>query len=102
MNKPIPEFMVRVLLPKSSEFHCSPSGDSEYDDALKKAIFAVKPYGFEVVWPKLNEKWPVDSEGLTWVRLRCADDKEGLAYFMNECRILQKKIEKVKEATRSL
>ena len=45
----IPDFMVRVNLPSSGAYHCSPSGDSEYDDAYNQALMKVVPPGFEVV-----------------------------------------------------
>jgi len=93
-----PEFMVRVKLPPSSSFHCSPSGDAEYEEAYKKAIFDVKPPGFEVCWPRLNEKWPVDSEGYTWVRLYCTNEKDALAYWMKEAQLAKEHIQRIKKA----
>jgi len=94
----LPEFMVRVKLPSSSAFHSSPSGDTEYEQAYKKAIFDVKPPGFEVKWPWMNEKWPVDSEGYTWVRLYCTDEKLALNYWMQQVQFLQKKLAEVRRA----
>lgn len=99
MSEPVvyPEFMVRVKLPSSSAYHSSPSGDTEYEDAYQKAIFALKPPGFEVIWPRLNQKWPVDSEGYTWVRLYCSDPKEALAYWMKEAQQAQAHIARIKQ-----
>jgi len=94
----LPEFMVRVKLPSSSAYHSSPSGDTEYEEAYRNAIFAVKPPGFEVSWPRLNEKWPVDSEGYTWVRLYCTDQKVALAYWMKEAQQAQAHIARIKKA----
>ena len=91
-----PEFMVRVKLPSSGAFPGTPSGDTEYEQAYRKAILSELPQGFEVQWPRSNEKWPVDSEGYTWVRLRCSDEKNALAYFIKEHGYLKDKLEKVK------
>lgn len=76
-----PEFMMRVILPPSHSFHSSPSGDTEYDIAYNKALMENKPAGFEVIYPRRNEKWPVDSEGYTWVRLQCTNKEDALAYW---------------------
>jgi hypothetical protein len=64
-TKAVPEFMIRVQLPSASAFHCSPSGDSEFEDAYRKAILEKLPDGFEVIWPLLNRQTPKDSEGFT-------------------------------------
>lgn len=69
METPSVEFHVRVRLPDAASFHSSPSGDAEYEAAYSSAISAVKPRGFEVRWPRTGQKWPVDSEGYTWVPL---------------------------------
>lgn len=61
--------MIQVKLPSSSEYHASPSGDTEYESAYKQAIFDAKPEGFEVSWPKIGHRWPIDSEGFTFVPL---------------------------------
>lgn len=67
------EIVIRVKLPSAVGFHSSPSGDTEYEEAYRKAIFDKKPVGFEVRWPRLNEKWPVDGDGMTWVPLYVSD-----------------------------
>lgn len=77
--KPVPEFMMRVKLPSSSGYHCGPSGDTEYESDYRQAILAALPEGFEVCWPRAGHRWPVDSEGFTYVRLRCDDPKNALA-----------------------
>ena len=84
------QFMIRVKLPKSSAFHCSPSGDTEYDRAFQDAIFEVKPQGFEVLWPRAGHRWPEpDSEGFTFVPLFLSDEARALkddraAYWMDK------------------
>ena len=50
MNKVNIEFVVRVKLPSSAGFNSGPSGDTEYESAYQKAIFDIKPDGFEVAW----------------------------------------------------
>ncbi len=93
-----PEFMVRVKLPSSGGYHCSPSGDTEYEEAYNAAIMAAKPDGYEVIWPRIGEKWPVDSEGYTWVRLRCTDGKAAVAYWTERCRLAEKELKRIKNA----
>lgn len=93
-----PEFMMRVKLPSSGEYHSRPSGDTAYEEALRRALMEVKPEGFEIIYPKLNEKWPIDSEGFTWVRLYCTNDKDALGYWMKEARFLQQKLDRIKKA----
>lgn len=84
MSKRIPEFMMRVKLPSSSGFHSSPSGDTEYEIALDKAIGTALPEGFKVLWPKRTQNWPVDSEGFTYVRLECIDPDGAVAFWKDE------------------
>lgn len=96
MDKPIPEFMVRVKLPSSGGYASSPSGDTEYEQAYKEAIFAAKPEGFEVAWPRVGERWPVDSEGYTWVRLYCTDTTNALAKWREQALQASKAMQKVK------
>lgn len=77
-------FMVRVKLPNPAGYHSSPSGDTEYESARSEAIFAVKPAGFEVKWPRGGERWPVDSEGYTFVPLVLTDHRDALANAIRE------------------
>lgn len=77
-------FMVRVKLPNPAGYHSSPSGDTEYEQARSSAIFAVKPVGFEVKWPRGGERWPVDSEGYTFVPLVVSDHRDALATAIEE------------------
>jgi hypothetical protein len=74
----LPEFMVRVLLPPSHSYACCPSGDTTYEEAYNKAIQDVLPPGFVVKWPRVGHKWPVDSEGYTWVHLHCTGKCPGV------------------------
>lgn len=93
-----PEFMMRVKLPSSSAFHSGPSGDTEYEEAFRGALFKVLPQGFEVTYPRGNEKWPMDSEGYSWVRLRCTDNKIALAHWIETARLLEKELRRIKKA----
>ncbi len=101
MANPV-QFMIRVKLPSSSAYHSSPSGDSEYDEAYKKAIFDIKPPGFEVCWPRLNEKWPKDSEGYTFVPLYISDDKTSLHYYIERVAMLENQLAKAREHAKQL
>lgn len=92
----IPEYMIRVKLPDSSHYAACPSGDTEYDEAYKKAIFDAKPDGFEVKWPRRNEKWAMDSEGYTLVPLKCTDEKVALARWMRRCQEQELQLLKLK------
>lgn len=96
------EFMVRVKLPKSGSYHSSPSGDSEYEDAYNKAIADALPPGFEVCKARLNEKWPIDSEGVTYVPLRVTKAGYALSFYMERVKELETKIERIKKACNSI
>lgn len=87
------EFMCRVKLP---------SGDADYAEAFRAAILAVKPVGFEVRWPKLNEKWAVDSEGYTLVPLYLTDEKQAVAYWMDRGNRAEKRLKEIQDAIRRL
>jgi hypothetical protein len=96
--------MIRVKLPSAASFHCSPSGDTEYEDAYRKAIFEKIPEDFEVIWPLLNQKTPTDSEGFTWIRIRyngtCAGNPQ--MHWIQECQAAQKELRELKSAIRKL
>lgn len=102
------EFMVRVQLPNPNNYHSSPSGDSQFDDDYKKAIFDNKPPGFEVMWPRLNEKWPIDSEGYTYVRLYLSDQtqvgngQDRLIFWVDEANKNSKALKELKAKLRKL
>lgn len=98
MTKNTLEFMIRVKLPNPGAYSGSPSGDSQYEDDYNKAIFDIKPPGFEVSWPKLGHKWPSDSLGFTYVPLYISDEKSGLYYYIERVHELEDKLEKIKKA----
>jgi len=89
------EYVVRVKLPSSGSFHSSPSGDTEYETAYNAAIFAAKPEGFEVAWSS-RATWPVDRDGLTWVKLYCTDKSKAVEYFQDRVVSLTKQVERLK------
>ncbi len=62
------EYVMRSLLPKAGSFHSGPSGDTAYDEAYRQSIFENLPPGFEVAW-KSRGHWPVDKDGVTWVKI---------------------------------
>lgn len=90
-------FVVKVKLPASCAFHSSPSGDTEYEQAYNSAIFAVKPRGFEVKWPKGAERWPVDSEGFTYVPLVLTDHRDALAKTIEDCARLRQRLKLISD-----
>jgi len=98
----VPELMIRVKLPESGSYHGSPSGDTEYDRAYNDAILSAKPVGFEVRWPRAGERWPVDSEGYTWVRLYCADRKHGLEHYIEEYRVVSQELARIRTELRKM
>lgn len=93
-----PLFMVKVSLPSAGGYACCPSGDTEYEEDFNKALKKAVPPGFEVIHPKLLERWPMDSNGMTWVPLRLVDEGKGIAYWMRRAKELEKKLEKIKES----
>ena len=90
--------MIRVKLPNASAYAGCPSGDSEYEDAYKSAIARVKPEGFEVKWPRIGHRWPVDSEGYTYVPLDCINEDNVMAELIFKVHFLEEKIKKAREA----
>jgi hypothetical protein len=95
-------FHIRVKLPSPAAFHSGPSGDTEYDEAYKGAIFREKPQGFEVRWPRLNEKWPVDSEGYTWVPLYVSHAQDALHNALDMLHTAQRQLETLRKAIKEL
>ncbi len=90
------EYVMRAKLPPWKE---RPSGgvDPEY----RTAIFENMPTGFEVKW-QTREEWPVDKDGLTWVRLYCTDQKRGLEYFIGRCAYLTRTVERMRELAKQI
>jgi hypothetical protein len=97
-----PEFVIRVRLPSSSAYHCSPSGDMEYSEAYTKAMEAAVPPGFAVVEPRLGHKRPVDSEGFTWVLLKLVGEKPALANWMERAKEAEAKLAAMAEFLETL
>lgn len=75
------EYVMRCMLPSSASFHSSPSGDTAYDDAYRKAIFENLPVGFEVAW-KTQNQWPIDKNGLTWVKMYRSSDEDKMRWWV--------------------
>lgn len=96
------EYMVRVKLPNSASFSPGPSGDTEYDEAYRNAISAVRPRGFEVKWPKLGHRWPVDSEGYTCVLLFVSDHATALTHWIDRADRLAKKLDEISKLAKDL
>jgi hypothetical protein len=96
-----PEYIMRVKLPSSASFHSGPSGDTEYEEAYKKAIFDKKPEGFEVSW-KTQATWPVDKDGMTWVKLYCTGKKEAVKYWIDKVELLTKKLEQIQSLVKQV
>lgn len=92
----VPEFMVRVKLPRSDACIC-PDEDPDYQGALADALSAARPDGYEYRYTTDSNKWPVDSEGFTWARLRCNDEKVAIAYWMHSVRQLKMRIAQIEE-----
>lgn len=99
--EPEVEYVVRVKLPSSSSYHSSPSGDTEYERAYNDAIFAAKPEGFEVAWSS-KSYWPVDRDGMTWVKLYCTDKTMAVERLQDRVSSLMKQVEKLKTIGRQL
>jgi|GEM_PF-6381024 len=96
--KAIVEYVVRCKLPSSAAY---PSGDTEYDEAYRRAIFANKPEGFEVHW-QTKHLWPTDQDGMTWVRLYCTDNKKAVEYYRNRLVAVEEELERVKNLARQI
>lgn len=96
MSHPIA--MIKVKLPSPSGFHSSPSGDTEYQEAWGKAMAAAMPAGYGYTNPRFNEKWPVDSNGLTWVPIYCLNRDDAL----ENCHKRIKKLEAIIDGIRKL
>lgn len=74
------EFMVRVrlpILPDGITHHVYQPDLTPEQRAYQNAIFAAKPFGFEVRWPEDGKAWPVDSDGYTYVPLFISTTEAG-------------------------
>lgn len=94
----IPDFVMRVRLPSSGAYAACPSGDTEYEDAYNKALKEATPPGYEIIQPRRNEKWPTDSEGYTWVRLRCTNPDNALAHWMDKAKVAEERLDRIRTA----
>lgn len=95
------EYVMRCKLPSSGGFHSGPSGDTEYEEAYRKAIFENKPEGFEVAWPTQN-LWPVDKDGMTWVKLYCTDQKKAIEYFQDRLDTAENELARIRELAKQI
>ena len=93
-----PDFMVRVKLPKAAHY----TRFAAYEMAFEKALSDVCPDGFDFVCPEKNEKWPVDSEGYTWARLRCSGEDASLAFWVSRTRELEELLEKINASSEAI
>ncbi len=94
MSEPL-MFMVRVKLPPLD-------GPDEVLGPWKQAVFAAKPPGFEVKWARNGEKWPVDSEGFTFVPLYVTSAKEVFLYHVEKVVSLERRLKHIQDTLRSL
>jgi hypothetical protein len=100
-DKPV-EFMVRIKLPTELIF-TNQSGEYTSDQkACMDAIFAEKPQGFEVRWPKVGQKWPVDSEGFTFVPLYLSSHKDHSYYLLDQNERNYRKIQELKKLAKEI
>jgi hypothetical protein len=93
------DYVVRVKLPESSHYHSSPSGDSEFDEAYRKALGSAVPAGFAIKPMRPNEKWAKDSEGRSMVILCRLKESEpdALLRLMEENENLRSTIKLVRD-----
>lgn len=95
--KPLPEFMVRVKLPSSECYAACPSGDTEYEIDYKKAIADCLLPEFVPIEPKLGHRWPVDSEGCTFIPIRCKNADEAIQYWMDQTKKVNERLSKIEK-----
>ena len=93
----IPEFMFRVKLPNPNGYASCPSGDTDYEVAYNKVLREALPVGFEYIYPRAGQYWPVDSEGFTFARLRCTDEQRVVGELLEENGRLKKQLKELKD-----
>jgi hypothetical protein len=93
------EYVMRVLLPSSASFHCSPSGDTDYQKAYDAAILDNLPLGFEVAW-NTRDTWPKDRDGLTWVKLYCTNREDAMEKWRQEAVSAMRELSRIREVLR--
>lgn len=82
-------FCIRVKMPDATKYSSDGGHESPLSRARSNAIFAAKPQGFEVKWPLLDQNWPVDAEGFTWVPLYHSDDKNIVSRLLDKIQSLE-------------
>ncbi len=100
-------FMVRVKLPTASHQGNLYQSElekfnSDYEKSYKSSVFAAKPPGFEIKWPRNGEKWPIDSEGYSFMPLYISDRKEVHLHYVEKVFELQKELDRIKGELRKL
>lgn len=95
-NKPLPEFFVRVKLPAAGNYPACPSGDTDYEVDYHEALTAATPEGFEPLKPRTLERWPMDSEGRTWVPLRATQAGNAFAAMTERVKQLETQLERIR------
>jgi hypothetical protein len=93
------EFIMRVKLPSSSGY--ASSGDTDYDQDYSAAILGALPVGFEVAW-KTRGTWPMDRDGLTWVKIYCTDKANALSAWMNDALESRRELNRIRETIKAL
>lgn len=101
------ELMVRVKLPEGGSYEGF-YPDSSEDEHIKTretwttAIFAAKPPGYEVKWPKRGQTWPMDSEGYTWVPLYLTYAKDAIHHWMDEYYRTKDALDRLRQGVKDL
>src|SRR6187402_2927028 len=72
-----------------------PPVDFAERSAFIDAVFAAKPAGFEVSWPKENHNWVIDDEGFTHIPLYVTDHKLALFDYIERSRRLKQSIDDI-------
>lgn len=99
-------FVVRAKLPFPDIYPRTGRSSAERREEVSEeerknydAIFAMKPFGFEVKW-RYNEatSWPMDEEGFVWVPLYLSDQNKSVEWLIEANWQLKKKLERIKEA----
>jgi hypothetical protein len=90
------EVMMRIKLPVDGGFVRDSMGDFTPDQQkCADAIFAAKPVGFEVRWPEIGTRWPMDSDGVTYVPLYVSHSKDAYAGLLDRYERLRQKVTKL-------
>lgn len=95
------EYVMRCKLPNSGGFASCPSGDTEYEEAYRRAILSNLPPGFGVAW-KTEATWPIDRDGLTWVKLYCTNHEDAMNRWRQEAIDARRELDRVKALARQI